>query len=63
MYNFTDLSICGTNDARYVVSTGGDYDSALGKSVPGFSIYHFGLDLVAVVSTGEDVWELKVNDK
>ena len=49
------------DDARYVVSTGGDYDSALGKSVPGFSIYHFGLDLVAVVSTGDDVWELKVD--
>ena len=49
------------DDDRYVVSTGGDYDSALGKSVPGFSIYHFGLDLVAVVSTGEDVWELKVD--
>ena len=45
------------------MSTGGDYDSALGKSVPGFSIYHFGLDLVAVVSTGDDVWELKVNPK
>ena len=45
---------------RYVVSTGGDYDETLGKSVPGFSIYHYGLDLVAVVSTGEDVWELKV---
>ena len=49
------------DDDRYVVSTGGDYDSALGKSVPGFSIYHFGLDLVAVVSTGDDVWELKVD--
>ena len=45
---------------RYVISTGGDYDLSLGKSVPGFSIYHYGLDLIAVVSTGEDVWELKV---
>ena len=45
---------------RYVISTGGDYDSALGQAVPGFSILHYGLDLIAVVSTGEDVWELKV---
>jgi len=45
---------------RYVVSTGGDYDDTLETSVPGFSIYHYGLDLVAVVSTGEDVWELRV---
>ena len=46
---------------RYVISTGGDYDSSLGQAVPGFSIFHYGLDLIAVVSTGEDVWELKVN--
>ena len=45
---------------RYVISTGGDYDSSLGQAVPGFSIHHYGLDLIAVVSTGEDVWELKV---
>ena len=45
---------------RYVISTGGDYDSTLGQAVPGFSIFHYGLDLIAVVSTGEDVWELKV---
>ena len=48
---------------HYIISTGGDYDSTLGMSVPGFSIYHYGLDLVAVVSTGEDVWELKVSDE
>ena len=44
-----------------MISTGGDYDSTLGQAVPGISIHHYGLDLIAVVSTGEDVWELKVN--
>ena len=28
--------------------------------MPGFALYHKGLDMVAVVSTGEDVWELQV---
>ena len=46
-----------------MISTGGDYDSSLGQAVPGFSIFHYGLDLIAVVSTGEDVWELKVRIK
>lgn len=41
-------------------STGGDYDAALKKTVPGFALYHKGLDIIAVVSTGDDVWELKV---
>ena len=49
---------------KYLISTGGDYeisaDGSTGRSVPGMAIYHLGLDLVAVVSTGEDVWELKV---
>ena len=49
---------------KYVISTGGDYeisaDGSSGRSVPGLAVYHLGLDLVAVVSTGEDVWELKV---
>ena len=45
-----------------MISTGGDYDSSLGQAVPGFSIHHYGLDLIAVVSTGEDVWELKVRE-
>ena len=30
------------------------------KSYPGLSLYHEGMDLVAVVSTGADVWSLKV---
>ena len=47
-------------DKQYIFSTGGDYDAVLGQSVPGFALYHKGLDMVAVVSTGEDVWELQV---
>merc|ERR1719245_569720 len=49
---------------KYLLSTGADYeisaDGATGRSVPGLAVYHLGLDLVAVISTGEDVWELKV---
>ena len=30
------------------------------KSFPGLAIYHEGMDLVAVVSTGSDVWFLQV---
>ena len=49
---------------KYLISTGADYeisaDGATGRSVPGMAVYHLGLDLVAVISTGEDVWELKV---
>ncbi len=29
-------------------------------SYPGLALYHQGMDLVAVVSTGEDVWRLRV---
>ena len=49
---------------KYLISTGADYeisaDGTTGRSVPGLAVYHLGLDLVAVISTGEDVWELKV---
>ena len=27
---------------------------------PGLSLYHEGMDIVALVSTGEDVWRLQV---
>ena len=47
-------------EKKYIVSTGADYDHDLQKSIPGFAIYHQGLELVALVSTGEDVWEVKV---
>ena len=47
------------HDKKYVFSTGGDYDEN-GVLYPGIGIYHQGMDLIAVVSTDEDVWELKV---
>ena len=43
------------------MSTGGDFNSKNGKAWPGLALYHQGLDLVAVVSTGEKVWELRVS--
>ena len=30
------------------------------RAYPGLALYHQGMDLVAVVSTGEDVWKLRV---
>lgn len=45
---------------KYILSTGGDFSSANKKAYPGVAIYHEGIDLIAVVSTGEDVWYLKV---
>ena len=39
-------------------STGGDYQDD--NLYPGIGIYHQGMDLIAVVSTDEDVWELRV---
>ena len=39
-------------------STGGDYQDD--NLYPGVGIYHQGMDLIAVVSTDEDVWELRV---
>ncbi len=37
---------------------GGDYDGD--KAFPGLALYHEGIDLIAIVSTGEDVWRLRV---
>jgi len=51
----------GGNRKKYVVSTGGDFNSRTGKAWPGVAIYHQGLELVGVVSTGEKVWELRVS--
>jgi len=51
----------GGNKKKYVVSTGGDFNSRTGKAWPGVAIYHQGLELVGVVSTGEKVWELRVS--
>ena len=50
----------GEFEKRYIFSTGVDYDYALNRSIPGFAVYHEGLDIIAIVSTGEDVWELRV---
>ena len=50
-----------SNTKKYIVSTGGDFNSRSGKAWPGVAIYHQGLDLVGVVSTGEKVWELRVS--
>ncbi len=40
---------------KYIVSTGVDYDVDEATAYPGFAIYHHGVSLVAVVSTGEKV--------
>ena len=39
---------------------GGDYNQDSKKAYPGLALYHEGIDLVAIVSTGQDVWSLKV---
>ena len=41
---------------------GGQFNdsSGVGTTSPGVSLYHEGMDLVAVVSTGDDVWKLQV---
>ena len=35
-------------------------DGSSGENYPGISLYHDGMDLVAIVSTGDDVWKLQV---
>jgi len=55
------LDTKGGNPKKYIMSTGGDYNGRSGKAWPGFALYHQGLDIVAVVSTGEKVWELRVS--
>ena len=49
-----------TQSRKYIVSSGADYDPLTGNAYPGFALYHEGPELVAVVSTGEEVWELSV---
>lgn len=46
---------------RYLVSTGGDHNPVSGQAWPGIAIYHQGMDIVALVSTGEKVWTLSVS--
>jgi len=50
----------GDFEKKYIFSTGADYDYDLKKSVPGVALYHQGMDIVAQVNTGEDIWELRV---
>ena len=45
---------------RYVLSTGGEVDAGRGITSPGIALYHEGLDLIAIISTGDDVYELRV---
>ena len=51
----------GGGTKKYIMSTGGDYNGAKGQAWPGFALYHQGMDLVALVSTGVQVWELRVS--
>jgi hypothetical protein len=54
------LNVLKSHDKRYVFSTGGDFDNNRGVIHPGIGIYHEGMDLIAVVSTDADVWQLRV---
>jgi hypothetical protein len=45
---------------KYIFSTGGDHNETMGFSYPGLALYHEGIDVIAVVSTGEEVYNLKV---
>ena len=45
---------------KYIVSSGAEFDPDSGTSCPGFAIYREGADLVALVSTGERVWNITV---
>ena len=54
------LNVDKDHDKRYVFSTGGDFDEEKGLLYPGMAIYHQGMDLIAVVATDNDVWQLSV---
>lgn len=45
---------------KYLVSSGADFDRETAEAYPGFAIYREGPNIVGVVSTGEEVWELVV---
>ena len=51
--------VSGSGTKKYIMSTGADFNAAKGQAWPGFALYHQGMDLVAVVSTGDRVWELR----
>ena len=50
------LSILNIVGAEYTISD----DGSSGENYPGISLYHDGMDLVVIVSTGDDVWKLQV---
>ncbi len=54
---------CSENVFQFVFLSffvpGGDYDYTTERAYPGLAIYHQGMDLIAVVSTGDDVWRLR----
>lgn len=54
------LNVRKVHNKQYIFSTGGDYDYVSERAYPGLTLYHQGIDLIAVVSTGEDVWALRV---
>jgi len=60
IYQEDVLNVMKDHDKKYVFSTGGDFNTKTKNLYPGVAIYHQGMDLVAVVSTDEDVWQLKV---
>lgn len=54
------LDVLKEHDKKYVFSTGGDFNREDKTLYPGVAIYHQGMDLVAVVATDVDVWQLRV---
>lgn len=59
-YKTDVFNVYKDHDRQYIFSTGGDYDYDQKKAYPGMALYHQGMNLVAVVSTGDDVWSLSV---
>ena len=59
-YKTDVFNVYKEHDRQYIFSTGGDYDYDQKKAYPGMALYHQGMNLVAVVSTGDDVWSLSV---
>ena len=58
IYEEEVLNVNKEHGKKYIFSTGADTEND--KSFPGMALYHVGMDLVAVVSTGDDVWQLRV---
>lgn len=54
------LNVKRQHEKKYIFSTGADFDYEKEKAYAGMALFHQGMDLVAVVSDGTNVWELKV---